>query len=179
MPLLCYCIQIKFYQFSQDKNALFVILAVCCWSRLDALASFSRVSSVLCFGVTWSVRAPSGKPLLRDVTGKALLCSRCSVVLRHWHGPRLHKWLVSKVRVQRTGARWRAQLRGVSEMFKPCSRESERQKRRERARRSRVVLNRPTFDIAHRRLVQSERRYGAEPRLHGCFFCKASLCDDK
>ncbi len=113
--------------------------------------------------------------LLRDVTGKALLCSRCSVVLRHWHGPRLHKWLVSKVRVQRTGARWRAQLRGVSEMFKPC----QRVKRRERARRSRVVLNRPTFDIAHRRLVQSERRYGAEPRLHGCFFCKASLCDDK
>ncbi len=27
-------------------------------------------------------------------------------------------------------ARWRAQLRGVSEMFKPCSRESERQKKR-------------------------------------------------
>ncbi len=30
-------------------------------------------------------------------------------------------------------ARWRAQLRGVSEMFKPCSRESERQKKREGA----------------------------------------------
>ncbi len=29
--------------------------------------------------------------------------------------------------------RWRAQLRGVSEMFKPCSRESERQKKREGA----------------------------------------------
>ncbi len=44
-------------------------------------------------------------------------------------------------------ARWRAQLRGVSEMFKPCSRESERQKKREekRARRSRVVLNSPSF----------------------------------
>ncbi len=28
-------------------------------------------------------------------------------------------------------ARWRAQFRGVSEMFKPCSRESERQKKRE------------------------------------------------
>ncbi len=106
------------------------------------MASFSRVSSVLCFGVTWSVRAPSGKPLLRDVTGKALLCSRCSVVLRHWHGPRLHKWLVSKVRVQRTGARWRAQLRGVSEMFKPCSRESERQKRREEKRRASAPLAR-------------------------------------
>ncbi len=33
----------------------------------------------------------------------------------------------------------------------------------------RVVLNSPTLDIAHRRLVQSERRYGAEPRLHGWF----------
>ncbi len=109
------------------------------------MVSFSRVSSVLCFGCHVVGSCSFGKPLLRDVTGKALLCSRCSVVLRHWHGPRLDKWLVFKVRVQRTGARWRAQLRGVSEMFKPCSRESERQKRRERARRSRVVLNRPTW----------------------------------
>ncbi len=97
------------------------------------MVSFSRVSSVLCFGCHVVGSCSFGEPLLRDVTGKALLCSRCSVVLRHWHGPRLHKWLVSKVRVQRTGARWRSQLRGVSEMFKPCSRESERQKRRERA----------------------------------------------
>ncbi len=97
------------------------------------MVSFSRVSSVLCFGCHVVGSCSFGKPLLRDVTGKALLCSRCSVVLRHWHGPRLHKWLVSKVRVQRTGARWRAQLRGVSEMFRPCSRESERQKSRESA----------------------------------------------
>ncbi len=97
------------------------------------MVSFSRVSSVLCFGCHVVGSCSFGEPLLRDVTGKALLCSRCSVVLRHWHGPRLHKWLVFKVRVQRTGARWRAQLRGVSEMFKPCSRESERQKRRESA----------------------------------------------
>ncbi len=131
------------------------------------MVSFSRVSSVLCFGCHVVGSCSFGEPLLRDVTGKALLCSRCSVVLRHWHGPRLHKWLVSKVRVQQAGARWRSQLRGVSEMFKPCSRESERQKRRERARR---FFNSPTLDIAHRRLVQSERRYGAEPRLHGCFF---------
>ncbi len=38
--------------------------------------------------------------------------------------------------------------------------------KRERARAKRVVLNCPGLDIAHRRLVQSERRYGAEPRLH-------------
>ncbi len=75
----------------------------------------------------------------------ALLCSRCSVVLRHWHGPRLHKWLVFKVRVQRTGARWRAQLRGVSEMFKPCSRESESQEKRRAFCDWRVVLNSPTW----------------------------------
>ncbi len=129
------------------------------------MASFSRVSSVLCFGVTWSVRAPSGKPLLRDVTGKALLCSRCSVVLRHWHGPRLHKWLVSKVRVQRTGARWRAQLRGVSEMFKPCSRESERQKRREEKseRAARASFKTVQLGPARGRLVESDCPYGAEP----------------
>ncbi len=39
--------------------------------------------------------------------------------------------------------------------------------KRERARTQRVVLNCP--DIAHRRLVQSERRYGVEPRLHSTF----------
>ncbi len=64
------------------------------------------------------------------------------MILRLWHGPRLHKWLVSKVRVQRTGARWRAQLRGVSEMFKPCSRESERQKRRASEKRASAPLAR-------------------------------------
>ncbi len=95
------------------------------------------MSSVICFGCHVVGSCSFGEPLLRDVTGKALLCSRCSVVLRHWHGPRLHKWLVFKVRVQRTGARWRAQLRGVSEMFKPCSRESESQKKRELLRLAR------------------------------------------
>ncbi len=107
------------------------------------MVSFSRMSFVLCFGCHAVGSCSFGEPLLRDVTGKALLCSRCSVVLRHWHGPRLHKWLVFKVRVQRTGARWRAQLRGVSEMFKPCSRESESQKRA--FCDWRVVLNSPTW----------------------------------
>ncbi len=41
-----------------------------------------------------------------------------------------------------------------------------------------VVLSCPVLDIAHRRLVQSEHRYGAELRLRGCF-CKALSCDDK
>ncbi len=131
--MLCYCIQIEFTSLVRIKTLcllylLSVVEAGCCF-----LVSFSRVSSVLCFGCHVVGSCSFGEPLLRDVTGKALLCSRCSVVLRHWHGPRLHKWLVFKVRVQRTGARWSAQLRGVSEMFKPCSRESERQKRRESA----------------------------------------------
>ncbi len=177
--MLCYCIQIEFTSLVRIKTLcllylLSVVEAGCCF-----LVSFSRVSSVLCLGfhVVGScsfgcsrVETRDMWMLPRDVTGKALLCSRCSVVLRHWHGPRLHKWLVSKVRVQRTGARWRAQLRGVSEMFKPCSRESERQKRRRASASLARRFNRPTFDIAHRWLVQSERRYGAEPRLHGCFF---------
>ncbi len=46
--------------------------------------------------------------------------------------------------------------------FKRCS--SHVQENQERAARRRVVLNCPFLDIAHRRLVQSERRYGAEPR---------------
>ncbi len=34
-----------------------------------------------------------------------------SVMLRLWHGPGPHRWLVFKARVQRTGVRWRVQLR--------------------------------------------------------------------
>ncbi len=68
----------------------------------------------------------------------------------------------------------------ASRSFRDVQAMSESQEPEEqRASAARVILNRPTLDIAHRRLVQSERRYGAEPRLHGCFFCKASLCDDK
>ncbi len=47
--------------------------------------------------------------------------------------------------------------------FKRCSSHVQESQERERAH-SRVVLNCPGLDIAHRRLVQSERRYGAEPR---------------
>ncbi len=61
-------------------------------------------------------------------------------VLRLWHGLRLLPMVGSEVSVQRTGARWRAQLRGVpesseiQEMFKPFSRES-RERLRALARR--------------------------------------------
>ncbi len=104
-----------------------------------------------------------GEPLLRDVTGKALLCSRCSVVLRHWHGPRLHKWLVFKVRVQRTGARWRAQLRGVSEMFKPCSRKSESQEKRRAFCDWRVVFKQSNLALPAGGLSNPIVRMGRSP----------------
>ncbi len=48
----------------------------------------------------------------------------------------------------------------LQEMFKPCSRESRESENADAPR----LLNCPFLDIAHRRLVQSERRYGAEPR---------------
>ncbi len=84
------------------------------------------------------------------------------MILRLWHGLRLLPMVGSEVSVQRTGARWRAQLRGVSEMFKPCSRESERQKRASAplARRFKTDQLGP----AHGRLVESDCPYGAEPR---------------
>ncbi len=69
------------------------------------------------------------------------------MILRLWHGLRLHKWLVFKVRVQRTGARVGG--RSFAE-FQRCSshvQESQSARRRERARRSRVVLNSPFLDI--------------------------------
>ncbi len=129
--MLCYCIQIEFTSLVRIKTlCLLYLLSVVeagwmLWFRFPAWVQF------FVSGVTWSVRAPSGN--LCCVTSPGKLSS--AVVefvapLRLWHGPRLHKWLVFKVRVQRTGARWRAQLRGVSEMFKPCSRESESQKSR-------------------------------------------------
>ncbi len=108
------------------------------WLRFPAWVQF------FVSGVTWSVRAPSGNLCCVTSPGKLYSAVVEFVALRHWHGPRLHKWLVFKVRVQRTGACWRAQLRGVSEMFKPCSRES-----RESEERAfcdwRVVSNSPTW----------------------------------
>ncbi len=122
------------------------------------------------------------------VTSRGKLYSRLfnagSSMLRLWHGFGLLQMVGFKVRVPRTGLQvslarvggrsceFRS-TRELQEMFKPCSRES---RERERAH-SRVVLNCPFLDLAHRRLVQSERRYGTEPRLHGCS-CKAFSCDE-
>ncbi len=113
--------------------------------------------------------------LLHDVTGKAVLEAVCcgffdvTALARFWTSS--DGWFQSESPAGRPPGqpcvRWRAQLRvqehkrvtrDVQAMFKRVKRA-----KRERAH-SRVVLNCPFLDIAHRRLVQSERRYGAEPR---------------
>ncbi len=156
---------------------LSLLLAFCWCNRLDALVSFSRVSSMCSLGS--SLRFPrvalgnsAGCVAVAWRHGKSCIGGCLMRVLR-CYGFGLLQMVGFKVRVQRAGLQvslarvggrsceFRS-TRELQEMFKPCSRESER----ERAH-SRVVLNCPSLDIAHRRLVQSERRYGAEPRLHG------------
>ncbi len=110
--------------------------------------------------------------LLRDVTGKAL----CSAVVAPWcygFGTVLDffRWLAPRWASSgpaRVGGR---SCENGKRSFEELQRvqESQAMFKRERARAKRVVLNCPSLDIAHRRLVQSERRYGAEPRLHGWF----------
>ncbi len=118
-------------------------------------------------GVTWSVRASSGKTLLVLARGfsfprVALGCYGFGTVLD------LPRWLAS-----RRASSGPARVGGRScESGKRSFEEFQRVQRckRESARTQRIVLNCPGLDIAHRRLVQSERRYGAEPRLPGYFF---------
>ncbi len=124
---------------------------------------------------------------LRDVIGEALLSSEVVEFVILWcygFGTVLDffGWFRCESPADRLPgqpcARWSAQLR-VQEHKRV------RRERRERARAlvrrfklSGFVLNCPGLDLAHRRLVQSERRYGTEPRLHGCS-CKAFSCDEK
>ncbi len=87
-------------------------------------------------GVTWSVRASSGK--LCCVTSPGKLSSALqslSSLLRDvtlWHGLGLLQMVGFKASVQRTGARWRAQLRKQEALVSRGSRES--RDSRERAR---------------------------------------------
>ncbi len=65
--------------------------------------------------------------------------------LRLWHSLRpINGWFSRRESSGPARALEGAASRSFSEMFKPCSRESERQKKRE-ARRTRVVLNSPFF----------------------------------
>ncbi len=80
--------------------------------------------------------------------------------------------------VQRTGARWRAQLRKQEALVSRGSRESrDSRASRERAAHRRVVLNCPVLDIAHRRLVQSVSVWGGAPPVSR-LSALVTLCDE-
>ncbi len=116
---------------------------------------------------------------LRDVIGEALPSSEVVEFVILWCYGLARSWtsLVGfVVRVQRAGFQVSLARVGARSYEFRSTRELQEREERERAH-SRVVLNCPSLDIAHRRLVQSERRYGAEPRLHGCS-CKAFSCDE-
>ncbi len=66
-------------------------------------------------------------------------------------------------------------FRDVQAMFKRVRASEEKSA----SAHSRVVLNCPSLGIAYRRLVQSERRYGAEPRLHDILARHFHVCDEK
>ncbi len=150
-----------------ELGMLSLLLAFVGLSRMDVLASFSawvqRVDSVLRFGCHVVSSGFFGENSARPRTW---VSTRCSVMLRLW------------LRGERPADR--CALEGAVATAGSVASRSSRESRdsRERARAQRVVLNCPGLDIAHRRLVQSERRYGAEPRLHGCS-CKALSCDEK
>ncbi len=151
-----------------------------CWSRLDAWFVFTWVRCaplVLCYGFHVVSTRCSGKLCwLRRccVTSRGKLYWRLfdagSSMLRLWHGFGLLQMVGFKW--ESSGPASRSALRalegavassGAQESYKRCS--SHVQESPERARaHSRVVLNCPFLDIPQRRLVQSERRYGAEPR---------------
>ncbi len=73
--LLCYCIQIEFTSLVRIKTLVCYLLSV--GFKQAGCVGFVFPREFFVSGFTWSVRAPSEKPLLRDVTGKAL----CSAVV--------------------------------------------------------------------------------------------------
>ncbi len=146
---------------------------------MGVLASFSAWVQFFVSGVTWSIRASSVALVWRLETAawrhgeSSLLCSRwirCSVILRLWHGLRLLPMVGSEVSVQWTGARWRAQLRGVPES-------SEIQEMFKRERRARALARRFKLSVfGHRPQaagpIRASVRGGAPPmsRLSGVEF---------
>ncbi len=113
-----------------------------------------------------------GETLLRDVTGKALLSSALqslnsllrdvTALARSWTSS--DGWFRGERPADRRALEGAVAKAGsVASRSSREFRDSRDVQERERAH-SRVVLNCPFLDIAHRRLVQSERRYGAEPR---------------
>ncbi len=173
--MLCYCIQIEFTSLVRIKTlCLLYLLSVvetgCCF-----LVSFSRVSSVLCLGfhVVGSCSFGETSAAWRHRESSPLQSSNSW--LRYGFGTVLDplRWLVPRWASSgpaRVGGRSFAE-------FQRCSSHVQESQSARRRERTRVVLNSPFFGHPQRRLVQSERRYGAEPRLHGFFMEKRITFD--
>ncbi len=152
-----------------------MILALC-WFKQDGCFGFvSRLSSTCWFGSSFRVSRGRfgflrGKPCSSSHVGfHVLLCDVTALAVFDSHVCYLSQPVLRRDSSGPSFRRWRASF---------VNRKSYKRGSRESARTQRVVLNCPGLDIAHRWLVQSERRYGAEPRLHGCS-CKALSCDEK
>ncbi len=145
--LLCYCIQIEFTSLVRIKTLVCYLLSV--GFKQAGCVGFVFPREFFVSGFTWSVRAPSEKPLLRDVTGKAL-CSAVVEFVAPWFcgfGTVLDfingwfsRWESSGPARALEGAASRS-FRDVQAMFKRVRAPEEER----RARRSRVVLNSPFF----------------------------------
>ncbi len=144
-----------------------MILAFCWFKQAVALVSFR----------TWFSTSCSGKTLLRNVTGEPcwnrggylMLVLRGDgsvvtlLVLRRYgvytvFDSRVRYLSQPVLRRESTGPsfrRWRASFE---------SRKSYKRGSRERARTLAHRFNQSDLDIAHRRLIESECLYGAEPR---------------
>ncbi len=126
------------------------LLAFCWFKQAGPLVLFSRMSSTCCFGplfrkTTWLVRVPPMALVWKHVIylevagwrhrGSFPLQSLNSLLrdVTLWHGLGLLQMVGFKASVQRTGARWRAQLRKqealVFERFQRFKRESARTQR--------------------------------------------------
>ncbi len=138
MPRLSFLHSDQIYQFSQDKTF--------CWFK-QAVALISHVGFMRCSGKTLLVSHVGFHALLCDVTALA----------RSWTSS--DGWF----RGERPADR-RALEGAVAKAGRVSFKRGSRDSRDSRAAHRRVVLNCPVLDIAHRRLVQSECRYGAEPR---------------
>ncbi len=103
---------------------------------------------------------------LRDVTGESSPPQSLNSWLRYGFGTVLDplRWLVSLG--ESSGPASRSALRAFERAEFRSTREL--QEGREKGTRTRLVFSTVRFGHPQRWLVQSERRYGAKPRLHGC-----------
>ncbi len=146
MPGLCAAFRSEFYQFQLELGMLSSLLAFCWFKQAGPLVLFSRVSSTCCFGplfrkTTWLVRVPPMALVWKHVIylevagwrhrGSFPLQSLNSLLrdVTLWHGLGLLQMVGFKASVQRTGARWRAQLRKQEVLVLRGSRDSRERER--------------------------------------------------